>query len=605
MPTLLPKAGWGTVVELADNVIYDMKGQPTTTIPAGVTLRGDRKLTGVGPLVEDTVNEANKLFEVPAGANYVRITGIRFQGATWGTDQAPNLTAIRVDDDYKTPVNIDHNEITHFTSNALEIAGPNGDTHWDYCPSFPPAMPRPTPVHVSGNSIRDNVGANDGYGVISSYGAFPLVERNAMYQNRHSITASSDTNGGYFATDNYVLSDAPNFGSLDTDHTSNFDVHGTLNENCHTHWGGYAGDYVVIQYNTFLSTDRQNINIRGQGCRTSVIDGNIFADGSSYTTYEYPSGLCIADAATDGAIVVDGLDGTPDRNPPTVTTTTNNLYDQPARVADMLVGDFDGDGIDDIFTGTGNGWYYSSGGKSEWRWLRRTAETTGALRVGDLDGDGRADVIKVDGATLAVSWGGISGWQTLTSTPATLPITSYFIGNFDNDRLHGDDIFATDGATWYLARNGRNFQPVQTSKVPASQLRFGDFDGDGRTDVFSIVNNVWSYSTAAVGSWQPIAGAPGNTDLADFIVGDFDGDGRTDIGRYYISGHINPWTPIWKFDYSPAARAPFINARVTSTMAAWAGHFADGSGVVWWEGNGFDLAHGSAASLYISRQYMK
>ena len=305
--------------------------------------------------------------------------------------------------------------------------------------------------------------------------------------NRHTIAASYDTLDGYVATDNFVQSQGPAYGFGGLDKTANFDVHGSLSANCADRSAGYAGDYVIISYNTLLSDDRPNIKIRGQSCRLGIVAENVFAEGSTIVSADIgapPDYDCYS--AIGGAVVNYDTNGYAAIPPPNLYIASTNAYSQPAPVNEIAVGDFDGDGIDDIFTTTGTGWFYSSGGVSEWRWLRRTPEKVDVLRLGDLDGDGRTDVITAKGNTLLVSWGGVSGWQQLTTTPAALPITSYAIGNFDGDRLHGDDIFATDGATWWVAKNGHNFAPVNTSSFPASSLRFGDFDGDGKTDVFAI-----------------------------------------------------------------------------------------------------------------------
>jgi hypothetical protein len=39
------------------------------------------------------------------------------------------------------------------------------------------------------------------------------------------------------------------------------------------------------------------------------------------------------------------------------------------------VGDFDGDGADDLFLATGAAWYYSPAGRAEWRFLSSKKDT--------------------------------------------------------------------------------------------------------------------------------------------------------------------------------------------------------------------------------------
>jgi hypothetical protein len=65
------------------------------------------------------------------------------------------------------------------------------------------------------------------------------------------------------------------------------------------------------------------------------------------------------------------------------------------------------------------------------------------------------------------------------------------------------------------------------------QLRFGDFDGDGRTDVFTQRGRNWEVSWAGISRLEKINES--NEALADFTIGDFDGDRRADV--FYADGH--------------------------------------------------------------------
>jgi hypothetical protein len=72
------------------------------------------------------------------------------------------------------------------------------------------------------------------------------------------------------------------------------------------------------------------------------------------------------------------------------------------------VGDFDGDGVQDLFLATGITPYYSSAGKTEWRFLSAKTEKLNDIRFGDFDADGRTDVFTQIGDDWMVSWGGVS-----------------------------------------------------------------------------------------------------------------------------------------------------------------------------------------------------
>ena len=67
---------------------------------------------------------------------------------------------------------------------------------------------------------------------------------------------------------------------------------------------------------------------------------------------------------------------------------------------------------------------------------------------------------------------------------------------------------------------------------PFSTLHFGDFDADGKTDVFatSFVSpkTQWRYSSGGVGNYQNlVVGDRGSTSPLAF--GRFDGDAKTDV----------------------------------------------------------------------------
>jgi hypothetical protein len=46
-------------------------------------------------------------------------------------------------------------------------------------------------------------------------------------------------------------------------------------------------------------------------------------------------------------------------------------------------------------------------------------------------------------------------------------------------------------------------QVAQTSSDRVQDLRFGDFDGDRKTEVFGVVSGKWQFSKSATGAWTP------------------------------------------------------------------------------------------------------
>jgi Right handed beta helix region/FG-GAP-like repeat len=125
---------------------------------------------------------------------------------------------------------------------------------------------------------------------------------------------------------------------------------------------------------------------------------------------------------------------------------------------------------------------------------------------------------------------------------------SVAVGDFDRDGR--DDLFQATGAAWYYSSGGvtewRLLQAGRTESI--DQLRFGDFDGDGDTDVFTAADGEWRISRGATQPWKHL-----NTSafrLGDLRFGDFNGDGRTDAFRangsrwYYYPGAARTQKPL-------------------------------------------------------------
>jgi hypothetical protein len=129
--------------------------------------------------------------------------------------------------------------------------------------------------------------------------------------------------------------------------------------------------------------------------------------------------------------------------------------------------------------------------------------------------------------------------------------TSWSLGVGDFDRDGRDDLFQATGAGWYYSSGGvREWRLLQKARTETiDRLRFGDFDGDRDTDVFKAVDGEWLISRGGTEPWAHVA-TSAHDNVAELGFGDFDRDGRTDVFHasgsrwYYSSGASGPWQPL-------------------------------------------------------------
>lgn len=100
---------------------------------------------------------------------------------------------------------------------------------------------------------------------------------------------------------------------------------------------------------------------------------------------------------------------------------------------------------------------------------------------------------------------------------------------------------------WYFSPAANGFWgSLAKFNVDKSELRFGDFDGDGKTDVFHSDGRYWRVSYGAISDWSRLNKSGTRVDQLAFA--DFDGDGKTDVfrageGRWFVSyGGATSWT---------------------------------------------------------------
>lgn len=197
---------------------------------------------------------------------------------------------------------------------------------------------------------------------------------------------------------------------------------------------------------------------------------------------------------------------------------------------DLQVHDMNGDGKDDVVhfsrsTSTGIR-YYSGGADSGGHvtFSQANAYLTGtnsnyqadAYLLGDVTGDGKAELIY---PTVSDDLGGI--WWTYF--PATATSTSYSHAQpaqtLQMADLNGDSIAEVFWATadtgssngWKKYQYSSGFQTVSTLKTGtdtgafARAYKLGDFNNDGKDDVFYANGSTWKVSYSGTGAWTTLS----------------------------------------------------------------------------------------------------
>jgi hypothetical protein len=218
-------------------------------------------------------------------------------------------------------------------------------------------------------------------------------------------------------------------------------------------------------------------------------------------------------------------------------------------------GDFNGDGKDDVFRyapGISGADMFLSNGSG----FQPVGGWTGAglavegdrWYVGDFNGDGKDDIFRyapgLSGADMFLSNGsGFASVGSWTSAGVAVAGERWYVGDFNGDGK--DDIFryspGFSGADMFLS-NGSGFVNVGSwtaagVAVAGDRWYVGDYNGDGRDDImrynpgFSGAEVFLSNGTgfAAGQSWT----SAGLAVVGDhWYTGDFNGDGAADIFRY-------------------------------------------------------------------------
>lgn len=485
----------------------------------------------------------------PTSSEGARILGFRVFGPNFNDHQTSEI-GINIVGCYD--VEVANMEVAGWGGSAIRV-----DDLVHFNGTNPTQAPANILVVIHDNYIHHNQHSTSGghalgYGVVVSDGAFAEIYQNVFDYNRHSITASGNA-GGYNAIRNLLLKGGGFHNGLFERDIHIMDVHGT--ESCpniptsegtvggaaagagagvviggliggpiggliggiiggivggvggyygsqatHTLFNcGDAGFQFYMEENSFQYNKTTDLKIRGKPRSKAVISANIFAR-----------------ATKDDAIQLETQDN--------VTVTGSNFYNDDT-FGQYGVCDVDGDGVDDLVLMTGVTWWYSSSGIYPWSYLKQDPAVLKDVKLGDFDGDGRCDVLKDGGnGNWMIASGATADWKLYGNYLAPLNVVAF--GRFDpaspdtspGIRRPTHAFWRGDGGFWFvtpLTQPG-GWTLVQTSSFPFSSLRFGDFTGDGVTDVLANEANHWAISNAARGSWQKL-----NPTLNDPVEGPY------------------------------------------------------------------------------------
>jgi hypothetical protein len=242
----------------------------------------------------------------------------------------------------------------------------------------------------------------------------------------------------------------------------------------------------------------------------------------------------------------------------------------------IFAGDFDGNGRSDLFfynPTTGRAVKAISTGTDVFKYTEFAWSPGWQVTIADLNGDGRDDVFVYD--PTSGRWfrciSQLDGSFKYTASGVWSPHWSIYPGDFNGDGR--TDLFlynATSDANhgrWYrmLSNADETFTAIEGDVVWRNDwtITRGDFDGDGRTDLFlyrSTGDYYRVFFRPAGTAYDGGVWSPGWT----IASGDFNGDGRTDLfaynattGRWYVVisdargtlsyfGGSTNWSPGWQ-----------------------------------------------------------
>ncbi len=397
-------------------------------------------------------------------------------------------------------------------------------------------------VRIHDNFIHHNQNDNLGYGLNLS--SFPMVEHNVFDFNRHAIAGGAEPPSGYVATGNLILKG----GGEHVNHTTPVGIP----------W----------QTHQFDVHGTENCNYVPHSCGTA---GSFFV--MTHNTFQYWSGSAIKIRGVPTYNIEIGANVFPhegesdaielQQSSNRISIASTNMY-KTDTFGRYKTCDFDGDGRDDLFLATGETWWYASAGQVHWSFLRQSPEPDEQLGVGYFNGDRVCDVVTSRGApdrrVLAISSGGRLPWTQLQGNYA-MPFKELRFVDFDRDGR--TDVFWRERSgqwRWFSVGSiGNSNEPrvqhdeLASSGAPLETLRFAnlapqpgnprDHRRDTKLDVLRFASGQIHVSRDGIDPWTPLGSLRFEAHHS-FLVADVNDDGQDDIVRFSAQPN-NPDDPAY------------------------------------------------------------
>ena len=230
------------------------------------------------------------------------------------------------------------------------------------------------------------------------------------------------------------------------------------------------------------------------------------------------SGLSPSAQARDSLIVDRGAQGLWEYNS---NASWVRIY--PSSSPDSVAaGDLDGNGIDEVITGSPTGIRVSYNNVNS-VWVRIHGAQTEAIATGDLDGNGKDDLIVDFGAGGLYVYYNNATWVKLSTSP-------FHIVAADLDRNGKDEIIA-DFASGLWVRYNNIGAWIRLHATRPERFAVGDVDGNGKDD---LIVDFWSlglYIYYNNTGWLKL-----NNNPIQFATGDLNGNGKDEIFADLITG---------------------------------------------------------------------